>query len=879
MTRTDDVAQAELARARALLAVAPLGIGELLLDGTLLWANQALADLFDDAEGDATALVGTDGLAFLRPDDRPDLFNLPPEGRATVTCRAGRPGASGTIRVHLKMLSPVDDQGPRVAVYVEDTTEYQRRLSRAFSSGDAPYARLLDSVRDVVTVVDEQGTVITNLGFAESLLGWDPDQWVGRSVFEFCHPDELADVRAAFSALLDLPGVPIVREFRARQVDGRFSWLQFTGVNLLSDPDVGAIVLVTRNMAKDRAATALQAEQSEVFEAIARGTELGVVLDMLMRILVDHIPECRPAVWLHDQGMITLASSPNLPPQVVEYVNRIPSGWPSGAIREAILTNRVVEVADVSESSLYDTSASRVADEGLRAVIAFPVPIIDDSAPRADNVTDELDPVDPASTVGTIAAVVTIHLTEARLLAPHERAVATGVARLAEIAIQRHRTELRLSRLAHYDKLTDLPNRALVQSRLDEGIALARRHNTSLAVMFCDMDNFKIVNDSLGHAAGDQILIGFAERLRVLLRPTDTIGRFGGDEFVVLLENVASHHDAVQVAERLLDDLRRPFQIDDNTVFLTVSIGIAVSYGGRGSGETLLRDADSAMYQAKERGRSRIEIYDAGLPERATARLHMESDLRAALDLDQFRILWQPKISLTTGRIVCAEALVRWHHPVRGEVMPDEFVPIAEETEMIREVGEWVLEQSIRQQAQWLDKHGDAAPVSVAVNVSALQLTTPAVLALVLRVLGAHGLPPERLMLELTESVLMSEGSQAAQLLLRLRDVGVKVAIDDFGTGYSSLSYLHRYPVDALKLDRSFVSGVQADGEGSPIARAVINMAHALGISVTAEGVETPAQLAGLRALGCDWAQGFLLGKPMPADEFAAVMVAAPSYW
>jgi diguanylate cyclase (GGDEF)-like protein/PAS domain S-box-containing protein len=874
MTSTDDAAQTDLVRARALLAVAPLGIGELSLDGTLLWANQALADLFDEDDGDAAALMGRDGLGFLRPDDRPDLRNLPPEGRATLTCRAGRPGISGTIRVHLKTLSPVGEEEGRVAVYVEDTTEYQRRLSRAFSSNETRYGHLLDSVRDVVTVVDESGVVITNLGFAESLLGWDPDHWVGRSVFDFSHPDEIDEVRTAFGALLSLPGVPIMREFRARQVDGAYTWLHFTGVNLLSDPDVGAIVLLTRNVAKERAAAALQAEQSEVFEAIARGSELGVVLGLLMDILVEHIPACRPAVWLHDQGVVTLASSPNMPPSVVDYVDRFPGVWPSGAIGEAIRTNRVVEIADVTASPLYDASASRVANEGLRAVIAFPVPTSAEPSAAADADADA--DKEPASLVD---AVVTVHLSEARLLAPHERLVAIGVARLAEIAIQRHRTELQMSRLAHYDKLTDLPNRALVQQRLDDGIALARRHNTSLAVMFCDMDNFKIVNDSLGHAAGDQILVGFAERLRMLLRPNDTIGRFGGDEFVVLLENVASHHDAVQVADRLLDDLRRPFQIDDNTVFLTVSIGIAVSYGGRGTGETLLRDADSAMYQAKQRGRSRIEIYDAGLPERATARLHLESDLRSALDLDQFRIMWQPKISLTTGRIVCAEALVRWHHPTRGEVMPDEFVPIAEETEMIREVGEWVLEQSIGQQARWLAVHGDAAPASVAVNVSALQLTTPAVLSLAVRVLALHGLPPQRLMLELTESVLMSEGSEAAQLLLRLRDIGVKVAIDDFGTGYSSLSYLHRYPVDSVKLDRSFVSGITADGEGSPIARAVINMAHALDISVTAEGVETPAQLAGLRVLGCDWAQGFLLGKPMPAEEFAAVLEAAPSYW
>ena len=312
--------------------------------------------------------------------------------------------------------------------------------------------------------------------------------------------------------------------------------------------------------------------------------------------------------------------------------------------------------------------------------------------------------------------------------------------------------------------------------------------------MFLDLDNFKIVNDSFGHATGDQLLIRFAERLRTLVRPNDILGRFGGDEFVVLLEHVQNAEDAIPVAERLLEDLRRPFHIKGRNVFLTVSVGIAVSTKGRDSGEILLRNADSAMYKAKGRGRSRIEVFADNLTETASARLLLEGDLRQAIEREQFILHWQPKIALETGRIVSAEALVRWAHPTRGMLEPAEFIHVAEELEIIDEIGQWVLEEAIRQRIAWDTEHGDEAPWSIAVNVSALQLSAPRAAETVAMVLERFDWPAERLVLELTESVLMDEVSEAAPVLLRLKESGIQIAIDDFGTGYSSLSYLAPVP-------------------------------------------------------------------------------------
>jgi len=530
--------------------------------------------------------------------------------------------------------------------------------------------------------------------------------------------------------------------------------------------------------------------------------------------------------------------------------------WP-GTLRSALHGARTY-AGGVAATEANDDTRAALEELGICAITA--IPIVHE---RDDN---------------HVTGALLVLLEWDRPLRSHEELVATDAARLAAIAVQRHRVELQMSHLAHHDKLTGLPNRALLQTQLDEGIRQARTHQSSIAVMFLDLDNFKIVNDSLGHAAGDQILVGFAERLRKLLRPGDVLGRFGGDEFVVLLENVSTVDDARPVAERLLDDLRSPLRVGDKTVFLTVSVGIAVSNKGRDSSEVLLRNADAAMYQAKDRGRSRIEVYDDGLPERAAARLQLEGDLHRALDAGQFVLYWQPKIALDTGRIVSAEALLRWRHPERGLILPVEFVAVTEELELINRIGEWVLADAIRQRAEWEAEHGDEAPWSIAVNVSALQLSGPTVIDTVERVLSRWQWAPDRLVLELTESVLMDEVTGARALLRRLQHLGVKLAIDDFGTGYSSLSYLHRFPVDQVKLDRAFVTSIGADGEGSPIARAVINMAHALGISVTAEGVETEAQMQGLRVLGCDRAQGFHIARPMPAAEFSALLRRRPRY-
>jgi diguanylate cyclase (GGDEF)-like protein/PAS domain S-box-containing protein len=428
--------------------------------------------------------------------------------------------------------------------------------------------------------------------------------------------------------------------------------------------------------------------------------------------------------------------------------------------------------------------------------------------------------------------------------------------------------EQRLAHQALHDPLTDLPNRALFLDRLQHALTRSRRSGSNVAVCFCDVDDFKDVNDSLGHESGDELLVALPPRLREALRAGDTVARFGGDEFVILCEDLSSEGEAIRIAERITDAFRLPFAIDGRPHHLSVSVGLVFATGGAASATEVLRDADAAMYRAKAGGKGRFEVFDAQMRASLVARLETEADLRRALDEGELRLHFQPVLSLRDDAFVGAEALVRWQHPERGLLAPADFIAIAEDSGLIAPLGAWVLEEACRQVAAW----GGARTVSV--NLSPRQLSHSDVPALLARALAETGVAPGRLELEITENVLMEQSTSVLGTLRRLKAMGVRLVLDDFGTGWSSLGYLKRFPLDGLKIDREFVDGLGESAEDTAIAAAVLSMAQALDLDVVAEGVETEAQLAWLRERGCGCAQGFLLGRPVPA----AVLDADPRW-
>ncbi|MGD0882314.1 MAG: EAL domain-containing protein [Acidimicrobiales bacterium] len=451
-------------------------------------------------------------------------------------------------------------------------------------------------------------------------------------------------------------------------------------------------------------------------------------------------------------------------------------------------------------------------------------------------------------------------------MAPKSDSHDIGAVTIVEDITEAVGAQEQLTHLALYDSLTGLPNRALFLDRLNQELAGRRGNGSQIAVMFLDLDHFKVVNDSLGHQAGDTVLREVGARLMNGVRSGETTARFGGDEFLFLVRAVDTSEHAAMVARRLLAGLEMPIRCGDQDITVTGSIGIVLP-GPDADAESILRDGDTAMYQAKRAGRNTYALFDEDLHHRSVERLAVETGLRQAIDRGEFELYYQPVVELRTGRPISAEALIRWHHPTRGMVAPLEFIPVAEDAGLIKPIGDWVFEQAMSQMASWDAQEGGPHLQSLAVNLSARQLADPETPRMVQDILDRCGIAPIRVLLEVTETVAMDESPLTRDSLTALKELGFQVAIDDFGTGYSSLAYLHTLPVTTIKVDQSFVARIGDDGP-EPVVRAIIEMSHAMDLTVIAEGVENELQRAVLSDMACDLVQGFYYGKPMPAADF-----------
>ena len=461
--------------------------------------------------------------------------------------------------------------------------------------------------------------------------------------------------------------------------------------------------------------------------------------------------------------------------------------------------------------------------------------------------------------------VVTAHTRERRHFTSEEVGFLTTVANVLAAAVERTREEELNRHAALHDPLTGLPNRVLALDRLNYGIGRRRRDGTDLAVLVIDLDRFKLINDSLGHEAGDELLLELAPRLGDAVRAEDTVARLGGDEFAVICPGLNGVRDVITIAEKLAAAVARPFILSSGERFVTASIGIAVGMRAGDTPETMLRDADVAMYRAKSEGPGRYELFDDAMRAQAMERLRIETELRLALDRGELEVHYQPIVEIDTGLVDAVEALVRWRHPTRGLLGPAEFISVAEETGLIVDIGEMVIERACAQVAEWQRRLGRA--VGLSVNISPRQLSNPVLGTLIAATAADHGLLPGSLALELTESVLISESQTPQDSISELRRHGLRLLLDDFGTGYSSLSYLKRFELDGIKIDHAFVDGLGTDDGDTAIVEAIAGMAQSLGLELVAEGVETELQLRRLRELGCLRAQGYLFAPPRPAAD------------
>jgi diguanylate cyclase (GGDEF)-like protein len=525
-----------------------------------------------------------------------------------------------------------------------------------------------------------------------------------------------------------------------------------------------------------------------------------------------------------------------------------------GLAGRVFATGRAVWIADVTNDPNFPRR-----DFGIRGAFAFPI--------HADG---EMKAILEFFTPTAVAPDVAL-LEMMAQVGRHLGRVAERICAQGQIAHQ-----------ATHDALTGLANRVLFRDRLELALARAERRASFAALLFLDLDRFKDVNDTFGHSAGDQLLRDVADRLKTALRASDTLARIGdeevtlarvgGDEFVVLCEDLASEADAVRIAERVQQVLLSPFVVGRKEYVVTASIGIALANAAHRDAEDLLRDADIAMYRAKERGSGRWEVFDERVRVQALERVAIERALRQALEAGELRLHYQPIVTLDGGTLQSVEALVRWQHPERGLLPPGEFIPIAEESALILQIGAWTLREACEQAYRWRARFGDQAPLPVSVNVSARQLAQVELPEIIRQVLAQTGLRAADLAIELTETALIEDSSVPAASLRELRSLGVKILLDDFGTGYSSLSHLQRFPIDALKIDRSFVMHLDAGEDDRAIVRAIAAMASALGLEVVAEGVETAEQALEAQALGCGWAQGYYFARPAPPTEIESLI-------
>ncbi|MCU1372511.1 MAG: diguanylate cyclase/phosphodiesterase with and sensor(s) [Ilumatobacteraceae bacterium] len=718
------------------------------------------------------------------------------------------------------------------------------------------FRSLLTNISDTVSITDAAGRLLFTSGAPNNLLGYDTGFWSGREPMTLVHPDDLERALAGWERSMAEPGVEISEEVRMRSANGTWQDISVTGVNLLHDPEIGGIVVTSRNVTDLRRAQRLAASQARVLELIARSEPLPVVAEACLELLAENGVSGRSSIYLIEGDHLELSAG-GAPVSLVEWMREAPPSPDRSLCDQAIATGGPVIAADVETVELSDGLRYIAENEGIRASWSQPILAISSALP-----------------VGSLSTLYD----EVHEPSLHERQAADVSCSLMAIALERAETEAQLAHQALHDGLTGLPNRTLLLDRLDHALARRERNRADIALLFCDIDRFKVVNDSLGHNIGDQLLVAFAQRFRSVVAPGDTVARFGGDEFVVLIEDITSPTHAVQVAQELSEALAQPFLLPaGKEVYLTVSIGLANATDHR-TGDAWLRDADAAMYRAKEAGRNRLAEFDTEMRDAAMVRLQVESDLRRAVDRGELVVHYQPVIDLRTGRISGAEALVRWQHPERGLLGPAEFIAVAEDIGTIHDLGRHVLEVAVTSMSE-LDPLRNGRPFQLGVNVSARQLSTGDIDRVVHSVLERTGWPGESLLLEITESALLHGIDGPMEEMTRLHELGVSLAIDDFGTGYSSLARLGHLPVDQVKIDQSFVAALdRAHDRLGRIVDAVLAIAEALGHQTSAEGVETTAQLDYLRRAHCDFAQGYLFSKPVPFDEFARLLESDPRW-
>jgi diguanylate cyclase (GGDEF)-like protein/PAS domain S-box-containing protein len=697
-----------------------------------------------------------------------------------------------------------------VVFFLDGFINEQRQMSSALALEKASLEQLFESAPDALVLVDNDSRILRVNSHFTRLFGYTAEEARGLSVDDLLAPEDL-QIEAAKFTQQAARGARISMETIRRRRDGSVVDVSVLGTPIIVNGQQVAVYGSYRDITQRKRVEQALRESEERYALAARGSNDGLWDWNFRRDRIYFSPRWKVMLGLNENDV---ADNPE------EWFSRIHS---------EDLDRVKAEIAAHLEGGgthLETEHRMRLADGGYRWMLVRGIVLRDENGTAYRMAGSQTDISD------------------------------------------RKLYERQLQHDALHDALTGLPNRTLFMDRLEHALARARRRPDDLfAVLFLDLDRFKVVNDSLGHLLGDRLLVEFARRMERCVRPGDTVSRLGGDEFTILLEDLASRDEAIQIAERTQAELAFPFNLGGQDVYTSASIGIALGSADYGRAEQLLRDADTAMYRAKSAGKARHEVFQKAMHADVLTLLHLETDLRRAVERAEFTLDYQPIMDLETHRLVGFEALIRWHHPQRGRIGPTDFILTAEETGLIVPIGWWVLKEACQQMRAWHIRFPEHSHLAISVNLSARLFRQAGLHERVVEVVESAGLRPSNLKLEITESALMDYAEASVLTLKQLKQEGIQVQIDDFGTGYSSLNYLQRFEIDALKIDRSFVSRLGIAGENSEIARTIITLARNLGMKVVAEGIETEVQLAQLQGLGCDWGQGYLISHPLKPFE------------
>jgi len=794
-------------RYRTLIETMHEGLFEVGEDGLIEFANSRLSKI---TGYNTDELMGQRAVELLVD---PEVRERLPEGQLLGTGTGSEEYALPFINkdgeriwVNLTGAPVVGLDGRSRSIGVVDDVTVERQAQEALRHREAYFRALSENTSDIISILDLDGVILYQSSSSDRMLGWAPEDLVSQRFLEIVHGE---DHEAFWQALQRTIGNPetVELEFRARHREtGEFRNLEVLCDDLTDNPVVGGVLLTARDITERKHATQELERQRAFFQQLFRNSPAGIVILDNQDQVVD---ANHSFTQLFQFSVDEMASQP-----LGEFI--VPERYREEAreLSEAVFNKRIVEC---------ETMRQRKDGEEIHvAIVGYPI---------------ELE---------------------------QQRIGAYGI--YSDIT-KRKQAENQLIHDALHDALTDLPNRAKMNERLEEAIQRSQRGDFHFGLMFIDLDRFKVVNDSLGHAAGDELLIETARRLKSCVRPGDMVARLGGDEFTVILEDLHDYSGATRVAERILTTLAQPFHIGGQEIVNSGSIGIALSFTSYTQADDMVRDADIAMYRAKNRGKACYEIFDSQMHESVVEQLRLETSLRRAIEEEQLVVYYQPVVALATGQLVGFEALLRWQHPEHGLLGPEHVIPTAEESHLILHVGQWVFRKVCQQLAHWQKLFPENDGLRISVNVSVKEITHADYLDGIFGSVAQAGIKPASVALELTESLTMEAGEAIREVLWKLKKKGFRLYLDDFGTGYSSLGSLHSLPVDTVKIDRQFIQRLEEGNEGLEVVRAIYGLGENLGMGVIAEGVETEAQRDALRELGMNHAQGYLFARPLPVEE------------